>query len=87
MNECLVNMLYLMNSGDENLARQSFMSMGIILQRLVPEPCRLDLLRLREMKKRTVSVMQRRMRTEGNSICTALWMRSWMWSIGRPYGS
>ena len=34
MNECLVNMLYFMNSGDENQVRQSFMSMGIILQKI-----------------------------------------------------
>ena len=34
MNECLVNMLCLMNSGDEDLARQSFMSMGVILQKI-----------------------------------------------------
>ena len=34
MNECLVNMLYFMNSGDEELVRQSFMSMGIILQKI-----------------------------------------------------
>ena len=34
MNACLVNMLYLMNSGDDDLARQSFMSMGIILQKI-----------------------------------------------------
>ena len=33
-NECLVNMLYFMNSGDENQVRQSFMSMGIILQKI-----------------------------------------------------
>ena len=32
MNECLVNMLYFMNSGDEDQVRQSFMAMGIILQ-------------------------------------------------------
>ena len=31
---CLVNMLYFMNSGDENQVRQSFMSMGIILQKI-----------------------------------------------------
>ena len=34
MNDCLVNMLYFMNSGDENQVRQSFMSMGIILQKI-----------------------------------------------------
>ena len=34
MNECLVNMLYFMNSGDEDLARQSFMAMGIIFQKI-----------------------------------------------------
>ena len=34
MNECLVNMLYLMSSGDEDLARQSFMSMDTILQKI-----------------------------------------------------
>ena len=34
VNECLVNMLYFMNSGDENQVRQSFMSMGIILQKI-----------------------------------------------------
>ena len=34
MNECLVNMLYFMNSGDETQVRQSFMSMGIILQKI-----------------------------------------------------
>ena len=34
MNECLVNMLYFMNSGDENQVRQSFMAMGIILQKI-----------------------------------------------------
>ena len=34
MNDCLVNMLYLMNSGDENQVRQSLMSMGIILQKI-----------------------------------------------------
>ena len=35
MNECLclINMLYFMNSGDESQVRQSFMSMGIILQK------------------------------------------------------
>ena len=34
MNECLVNMLYFMNSGDEDQVRQSFMAMGIILQKI-----------------------------------------------------
>ena len=34
LNECLVSMLYFMNSGDENQVRQSFMSMGIILQKI-----------------------------------------------------
>ena len=29
-----MSMLYLMNSGDENLARQSFMSIGIILRKI-----------------------------------------------------
>ena len=34
MNECLVNMLYFMNSQDEELVRQSFMSIGIMLQKI-----------------------------------------------------
>ena len=34
MNECLINMLYFMNSGDEDTVRQSFLAMGIILQKI-----------------------------------------------------
>ena len=34
MNECLINMLYFMNSGDEELVRQSFLAMGIIPQKI-----------------------------------------------------